>query len=549
MSEWPEKTMSIVGVPGAGKTDTAVTICEGLVAQQGYEPDEIVMVSYTRAARFEARRRLSERLGLHWSKLPWVSTIHSLCTRLLKRDHMDFMRKRDYLELFDDMKIQYSRDSFSSGMQSLREIMEEPDYGRAEVRLGESLVSWNDYRRNSLLDFDNSLRRFHEMSGVSIPRDHAQDFMDRFDDALTRKHDFTSIVETALREQVFPEKARIVLVDEAQDTLGPQREFIRHLARQTGQVLFFFDEDQLVHEYAGASVEWLLSLPGRRRFLSKSHRCPELVRDIALRIIRWNQKRFNCSEKEWEHAGHRGEIHGNQEWNGALRQVMEAGSVAIIARNKCFLREIAAWMIDAGIPFDNLRGISPYNNIPAAALIALTFASGGSMKLSEFVKLIGDIPQKGYLRRGVRSDLDRQSKSSSFEDRVITRRDLDALGCMPAFIDTMARTETALDSLRMDSGTRRFYTKLYETKGIEWMRNPQITITLGTSHSLKGREFDHVIVLGDCTRRTDESFFNDGGEAERRVAYVAVTRARQSLWICGSNSTYAWRPLQEAGVS
>ena len=83
-----------------------------------------------------------------------------------------------------------------------------------------------------------------------------------------------------------------------------------------------------------------------------------------------------------------------------------------------------------------------------------------------------------------------------------------------------------------------------EVLGIKLEKNPgvaQRSVVVGTIHSVKGMETDLVVYDAELPERIEKQAYSDGvvAEAEARVAYVAVTRAREQVWIINSNMVIA----------
>lgn len=143
--------------------------------------------------------------------------------------------------------------------------------------------------------------------------------------------------------------------------------------------------------------------------------------------------------------------------------------------------------------------------------------------MADLARLVEEVPQKPYLERGLKADLKRRAQESPAE-----------MVRLPSLLDQvteaftrLAAGEDYLDLLKMPPRHRAYFRRVI-TKYGEGALTEGPRLLLGTIHSVKGMEADHVVILPDMAKRTWLAWEEDPA-AELRVWYVSVTKARQGV--------------------
>ena len=173
-----------------------------------------------------------------------------------------------------------------------------------------------------------------------------------------------------------------------------------------------------------------------------------------------------------------------------------------------------------GIPFYNLRGPDLQGTKKFVAAQTLDSLRKGETitvdKLQETLKYIATSP---WLVRGFKGKI--TSLANVSPETHICRKDLDG-GFTPALWAKIENNQF-LDSLQLERKEKALIKTMIE-------KGEDIRFTLGTIHSVKGREVDWVIMLSDMSFRTYTNYISER-ESEQRVWYVGVTRARMGVYI------------------
>jgi superfamily I DNA/RNA helicase len=330
-----------------------------------------------------------------------------------------------------------------------------------------------------------------------------------FDDLVLRAIDALSTDEALLTR--WRERCAELLVDEVQDVDRAQLRLALLLAAPANRIFLVGDDDQSIYGWRLADVRRVLGLaamlPGLRRVdLEVNHRCPPPVVERAVRLVECNRERFAKRISAGTRA--RGSLilaaDGSDE-TVRLRRVLESwpddGSTrAVLARTNRELLPAVAVALELGWPFRAPRIELPLESPLVDEALSLLGAEPGRQLL----------PAIGRLRA---------------EAGATGRRDLArVLGDLLGWAAPLARVQE-LTSAVADARTR-----------LSQLRRDDAPFSLATAHATKGLEFDHVLVIGmEEGRFPSARSVQDAAdparalEEERRLAYVAWTRARRTL--------------------
>jgi DNA helicase-2/ATP-dependent DNA helicase PcrA len=332
-----------------------------------------------------------------------------------------------------------------------------------------------------------------------------------------------------------------LLVDETQDVDRSQLRLALLLAAPENRIFLVGDDDQTIYGWRLADVRRVLSmadsLPGLRRIdLTVNYRCPRPVVERAVRLVAHNGERFVKTIEPGPAAHGRLVLapDGSDE-TIRMRHVFESwpddgGTRAILARTNAELLPAAVTALEMGLPFraPRLRFLSEDRRVDAILAAAARVPARGDSPLPRLVEV-------------ARSGLESIDATASAEPAGVAPQ---------AGADVEARDaeeplpiETA-DLVAALVGWAAPYRTLDEVAAalarhralVAELRRDDAPLTLATAHSTKGLEFDHVAVVGlDAGRFPSARSLRDAPEParaleeERRLAYVAWTRARRSL--------------------
>jgi len=272
-------SLLVVAGAGSGKTKTLVSKIEYLI-QNGYDPKRILAITFTNKAAKELKDRIKEKLGV---KLPWVGTFHSVCARILRK----FAPK---LELKPDFVIFDREDSKRVLKQVLKEFepeLEDELYLTAIEKYKEGSRFFQYKDRILSIDqvedfwdiFDAYQKRLKELNALD------------FGDLLF--YTVKLLKENPDIAQKLKNYFQYILVDEYQDTNTIQYEFIKLLARNN--VCVVGDPNQAIYQWRGANPENILKFwedfSPKVVKLETNYRSKAVILKIANAVIQ------NCNPK------------------------------------------------------------------------------------------------------------------------------------------------------------------------------------------------------------------------------------------------------------
>ena len=485
----PPGPVLCVAPAGSGKTTTLVARIAWLI-DEGADPATVAAITFNKRAAEELGERLDAALaplGVGAGTVR-VRTFHALGREILRDADVDVrnlvdratilasvvpgLRPADigrYDTAFSRLKLEHRVDP--------ADIAADPEAGpvaRAFVAYEAALTA------QGALDFDDLVRR-------------ALDALDADPRLLER----------------WRGRCAHLLVDEVQDVDRSQLDLALRLAAPANRIFLVGDDDQSIYGWRLADVRRVLALdaalPGLRRVdLEVNHRCPVPVVERAVRLIEHNDERFDKTIRARATAPGRVILAPDGDDEPArTRRLIEAwpdddGTRAILARTNRELRPAIIAALGLAMPF---RAASVVLLVDDPRLDAL-LARVRTTTADDWPLLV----RVGAMRRAAAHD--ESELATALLAWAAAYRDL------PALTAAIADVRTRLAELRRDDAR----------------------LSLATAHSTKGAEFDHVAVVG-----LDEGRFPSGravGEAEdpvrameeeRRLGYVAWTRARRSL--------------------
>jgi len=502
MTEVPHSRAKIIGNPGSGKTTYLLSLIQA--AAKKYDPEMIGAVSLTRAAIQEMRQRVANEAGVTKEAARNIQTIHAMCFRLLGLSK----------EQVADRKLEeFGKDFPQWRMPENTRTTEDDNYSQAEMEYSPKA---NLIRFNAIQILRHT-RISYEKWPDALMKGMYWDWMRWMDEK--GYIDFTGMLEHVLLHRFSP-NIEILLVDEAQDLSRLMVEILELWAERTTSVVYVGDSDQAILRFAGAVPEAFINLSRTfERSLNTTFRVPRLVHELAMNIIRNAKNRENV---EWKPTLEDGYVYPL-----ALSEpdLSLSGTHMILGRCNYHLTPWIEWLVSKGIGFHNPwrlndRAWNPQaTKLWKAAKTYVRIKMGEVVPQEEIKNMISEMISKDNLIRGTKKGLE----TSIGEEKL----DIFGLISLGVFTNSFLSFKKPLPEL--------FHLKGQNGKALEHMDEDSLVkepkVTVGTIHSVKGSEADHVWVDRGTSYKclnamnSDMSSFWD----EHRVAYVACTRAKKSF--------------------
>jgi DNA helicase-2/ATP-dependent DNA helicase PcrA len=544
-----------VAPAGSGKTTTLVARIAWLVAT-GADPAAITAVTFNKRAADEMAERVDgalEPLGLAAGSVR-VKTFHALGREILadgnERVEPLLNREsvlRDMWPEIDRGAVRHLDDAFSKLKLDIgvtaAQVAEDPEPGPVA---------------RAFLAYESALE---EAGGLD------------FDDLVARSLRLLGNRPALLHR--WRTSCHDLLVDETQDVDRSQLRLALLLAAPGNRIFLVGDDDQTIYGWRLADVRRVLALaedlPGLRRIdLTVNYRCPGPVVERSVRLVAHNDERFVKTIRARADAPGRLILapDGSDE-TVRLRRVLQSwpddgGTRAILARTNAELLPAAAVALEMGLPFraPRLRFLSEDRRVDAildAAERLGAVAAGAVAAEAVAAEAVAAGADAGSVDAGplpllvavARSGLDGLAVPgvavpgadpahppgtvlhAAESPAVADARDADEP--LPVETEELLSAVVGWAAPHRTLGELRAAIERHRVLVAE-LRRDDALLTLATAHSTKGLEFDHVAVIGlDAGRFPSARALRDATEPtrvlqeERRLAYVAWTRARRSL--------------------
>jgi DNA helicase-2/ATP-dependent DNA helicase PcrA len=575
----------ILAGAGSGKTRVLTTRIAWLVKGGKAAPANILAVTFTNKAAREMLTRVSAMLPVNPRGM-WIGTFHGLCNRMLRAHHRD-------AGLPQAFQILDSQDQLAVVKRLLKGMnVDEDRFPPREVQWFINGQKEEGVRARDVALTDETVRRSVELYAAYDEQCQREGVVD-FPELLLRSFELLSRNEI-LREH-YAQRFRYVLVDEFQDTNRLQYRWLKLFSSREGKFFCVGDDDQSIYTFRGANVGNMAEFErdfkvGKVIRLEQNYRSHGNILDAANALIANNKNRLG--KNLWTSAGP-GEplrvYEGESDLDEARWIVEEVRSLAregtplvhmaLLYRSNAQSRVMEHALFSQGIAYRVYGGLRFFEraeikhalaylrliampdddnaflrvvNFPARGIGTRTveqiqdvakasgaslMASVGSTKAATFKKLIEDLKQETAglpLPEAIEHVVARSGLVEHYKteregaERIENLAELTSAAV--AFGEEARETESgeAIDPLTA------FLTHAALEAGEHQAGEGQDALQLMTVHSAKGLEFDVVFLTG-----LEEGLFpheqsvseRDGLEEERRLAYVAITRARNRLYL------------------
>jgi DNA helicase II / ATP-dependent DNA helicase PcrA len=282
-----EGPLLILAGAGSGKTRVITYRIAYLIGNGHATADQVLAVTFTNKASGEMRERVETLLGDDCNGV-WLSTFHSLCARLLRREAPHIGLSRDFV-IYD------SSDQVSVVKQAQRELgiddkLVPPRVALARISQAKNRMEGPETLRGAWNLRDEQIAKIYERYLTALRDCNALDF----DDLLLKT---VELFETSaqVRER-YGRRFRYVMVDEYQDTNRPQYLLIKRLAELHRNLAVVGDPDQSIYKWRGADLRNILDFEtdfadARIVRLEQNYRSTQVILDAATAVIQQNRNR------------------------------------------------------------------------------------------------------------------------------------------------------------------------------------------------------------------------------------------------------------------
>lgn len=577
----------VLAGPGSGKTTVITRRTERLI-EKGVPPENILVVTFTKAAAREMKERFLERTGQERTRVQF-GTFHAVFFSVLK--HAYGYRAENIIP--DWVKKQFLREmvrSLSLETSDEEELLENLE---SEISMVKAQRLPLEHYYSASCAAEVFRRIFTAYKEMLLQRN----FLD-FDDMLVYCYQLFSQRPDIL--QLWQRRFRYIMVDEFQDISQIQYEIVRQLAAPGNNLCIVGDDDQSVYGFRGARPELMLNFKrdfpeGRQVLLNINYRCSPKILEAAAKVIAHNEKRYQKEilpapgkeEASWKPVKIMEFPALSQENRRAMEDILAAfkegtpyENMAVLLRTNGQAGMLAESFMRYNIPF-SLRDRIPnrYEHWIAKDILAYIKIALGSRERGSFLR-IANRPKR-YISREAMSEalVDFESLRWFYEDKEwmldrIDQMEIDMKvlkNLRPGaginyirktvgydeFIDEYAGYRNIkpeglfemLDELMETAGECQSYEEWFQQieeygRELEERRREPAEkregVAIETMHSSKGLEYEAVWILDANEKITPyrKASLVEEIEEERRLFYVAMTRAKKELHIYYTKERY-----------
>ncbi len=284
----PGGPLLVVAGAGSGKTRVLTRRVAWLIAARGAHPGSILAITFTNKAAAEMRERVAELVGPR-ARMMWVSTFHSACVRILRREATKF----GFTSTFT---IYDAADQRRLMTQVCRDMDLDPK--RVNPR---AVLNWISNLKNELVDHEAAAGKavnpteelYAEAYTTYQARLRAANAMDFDDLIMNTVHLFQGWPDVA---ETYRRRFRHILVDEYQDTNHAQYQLIKELTDADSDLLVVGDSDQSIYAFRGANIRNILEFEddfpnASTILLEQNYRSTQTILSAANAVISRNAGR------------------------------------------------------------------------------------------------------------------------------------------------------------------------------------------------------------------------------------------------------------------
>jgi len=581
----PGSALVLAGA-GSGKTRVLTRRIAWLIQTGQVSPMGILAVTFTNKAAREMQTRLAAMLPIRTRGM-WIGTFHGLCNRLLRAHHRD-------AGLPEQFQILDVADQLAAIKRMLKALNVDTD--RYEPRRVQGFINQHKeegLRADRVEAWDPFSRRLVELYAEYDAQCRREGVVD-FAELLLRASEL--LQRNALLREHYRERFRHILVDEFQDTSRLQYAWLRLLAGPATHLFAVGDDDQSIYAFRGANVGNMadfmrdlgLSEPIK---LTRNYRSQANILEAANAVIRHNDNRLG--KELWTEAGegepirHFEAADDGEEARFVVecvqsmhRDGLQYRHMAVLYRSNAQSRAIEHALFSAGLPYRVHGGQRFFERAEIKHALAYLRLVAHPEDDHAFLRVV-NFPTRGIGARGIETiEAEARAAGTSLWATACAkggkkfapfvtlieglRTECEGLSLAETVARAVERSgliehyrkerdgEERIDNLNeLTNAARVFVQESEDNSLVGFLAHAALeageheagvaedAVQLMTVHAAKGLEFDTVFLTG-----LEEGLFPheqsaseaEGLEEERRLMYVAITRARRRL--CLSHSQY-----------
>lgn len=599
------KPLLVLSSSGTGKTHVLAPKFIYAVQVLGYEPDEIMAVTFTRKAAHELKERIGKKISADLYNL-YVGTFHSLSSRML-RIHQAIHTGEKPFTIVEPEEIKMTL----TGILASLDGFENSSSSREIDKRINGLLKTIDAAKNIGAGLNHTSGSSWVRSAPGLSREDA-DILAQYDRTMRENRclDYNDLILDFVRltganpivARSWKKKFKLVLVDEYQDTNPVQERWLQIFTDNGSNLACFGDDDQAVYGWRHATVDNILTFEKRYSGavvikLGINYRCPEQIVCKAGKLISANQKRLAKTVRSGKTAeGDVVSISCNGA-SGMLNQTLmlvqsvakaKPKDITILARTNSDADEVAQFLLRNGVNVFRfnpdadsspqlqaflawLRLLANESDSPAAIKIMTSLAGLGTAQAVWRASRMESIPVMQWLAKRADNGSLKQDGLCRVLDTYRALRSATMISSTSEMIElalSFTDLDKDLEALNASRRARFFRQYMAIAEHARWVEDlatviataqtdiadvagrPENAVAVSTMHAMKGLESPIVISPG-WSKGKFPSGFDKGDEIDeaRRLAFVTVTRASARCYLLWESQLGPSPFLTEMGLA
>ncbi|PAD39555.1 DNA helicase PcrA [Terribacillus sp. 7520-G] len=366
-----EGPLLIMAGAGSGKTRVLTNRIAYLLGEKEVSPRSILAITFTNKAAREMRERVHKLVGEEGSQI-WVSTFHSMCVRILRRDI-------DRIGYNSNFSILDTSDQLSVIKQALKRLNLDPKQYDPRAMLGaissakNELITPEQYSKEAGSVYERKVAEVFDLYQKTLRRNQSLDF----DDLIMQTIQLFDRVPEVL--QYYQRRFQYIHVDEYQDTNHAQYRLVNQLASRYKNLCVVGDSDQSIYRWRGADITNILSFEkdypnAKVVMLEQNYRSTKTILDAANKVIAnntgrkpknlWTDNADGAKLRYYEAATERDEalyVTEKIEEMVMKEKKRHYRDIAILYRTNAQSRSIEETFVKAGVPYQMIGGTKFYD--------------------------------------------------------------------------------------------------------------------------------------------------------------------------------------------
>ncbi len=565
----------VLAGPGSGKTTVITYRTKKLIEEYNINPSNILVITFTKAAATEMQTRFQSLMGGRHYPVTF-GTFHAVYFKILKYAYnysadniLREEKKNEYIkEIIDKLHLEFDDEN-----EFIKDIISEISLVKSEM------VNLNNYYAKNCSE--DNFRKIFNMYNDRLIRENVIDF----DDMLVMCYELLTKRPDILK--LWQNKYRYILIDEFQDICKVQYEVIKLLALPENNLFIVGDDDQSIYRFRGAKPEIMLGFKhdykdATQILLDTNYRSTKEIVKSANLLVANNEKRFAKYIKTNRENGTPPNIlvfknekeqiaHILKLINSYIEQGINYHDIAVLFRTNITPRLLVEKLLEYNIPF-RMKDVIPniYEHWITKNILTYINIALGSRSRGDFLQIINR--PKRYISRDAfpNEEVSFFDLKQYYSDKQYVVERIDRLQYDIEYLEKMTPYEAInyirngigyddyileyanyrrikpeelyeiLEELQEATAEFKTYDKWFEhialySEELKRQNKERMEhrdgIELSTMHSSKGLEYKIVIIIGanEGISPYQKAFLQEDMEEERRLFYVAMTRAKDEL--------------------